>query len=223
MSFHETVSVKLECQKCGRIHPADVRFRSYSGRADGEYELMEVAPQADGLRRGEVWEGNADRYCNECFKRWAEAQAYAGYDALAELSEKGLVTVRAKRSATPLTRAEINQYAEKYARAERKQGGITVSMPYFEELDLTIRNKPCHTLDLDIFETDEAQFKEADETWSEFLGLIDPLIRERLAKDGWAADDNTWEDFQVMLDDRRRVVVKDMQGKRLTRNGARIE
>jgi hypothetical protein len=86
-----------------------VRFRSYAGPPDGEYELMEVVPQGIGLSRGDVWEGNADRYCFGCLQKWAEAQTYTGYDCLAELVEKGLVTVRAKGSITPLTPAEIKE------------------------------------------------------------------------------------------------------------------
>ena len=214
MSLFESVRVKLQCQRCGKIQDTIVRFRSYSGPPDGEYELMEVLPHG-GLRRGEVWEGNADRYCPKCLQQWAEAQAYAGYDALAELIEKGLVTVRAKGSATPLAPAEINEYAKKYAAGCRAEGALYVTPPYFEELDLTVGEK--HYEPGDIFSP------EADEIWCEFLLLIDPLLTERLARNGWVASDCTTEDFRVSLDDERRVIVADMQGNRLTRNGARIK
>lgn len=221
MSLFESVFVKLECQRCGIVDKTVVRFRSYAGPPDGEYELMEVIPQGLGLWRGEVWEGNADRYCWKCLQKWAETQAYASYDALGELVEKGLVTARAKRSATPLTPSEIKKYAEKYARECRKEGAVYVTMPFFEEFDLTIRDKPCHPLDLDLLETDESKSIEADQIWSELLLHIDPLISERMKNQGWVADE-TWEDFNVLLDDARRIVVEDMEGKRLTRDGARI-
>jgi hypothetical protein len=34
--------------------------------------------------------------------------------------------------------------------------------------------------------------------------------------------DETSEDFNVSLDEQRRVVVEDLEGNRLTRNGARV-
>ena len=221
MSLFESVWVKLECQRCGKVHKTIVRFHSYGGSPDGEYELMESVPQGIGLSRGEVWEGNADRYCWDCLKQWAEAQAYAGYDALADLVEKGLVTVKAKASATPLTRSEIDQYSQRYARKCRREGCVYVTMPYFEEFDLTIRDKPCHPLDLELLESDESKSREADEIWSEFLVQIDALMSERMRNDGWVAGE-TWEDFNVLLDDQRHIVVEDMEGKRLTRDGTRI-
>ena len=214
MSYFESIWAKLQCERCAKVHDTVVRFRSFAGPPDGEYELMEVIPQGGGLPTGEVWEGNADRYCPRCFQQWAEAQAYAGYEALAELVEKGLVTVRAKGSATPLTRSEINEYAEEYADECRTEGVFPVTQPYFEELDLTVGEK--------LYDPSDILSIEGNEIWTEFLGLIDPLISERLSKDGWVADGCTWEDFRVSLDDKRRVVVEDMEGKRLTRDGARI-
>jgi hypothetical protein len=144
---------------------------------------------------------------------WAEAQSYAGYDALAELIEKGLVTVRAEESATPLTPSEISEYAEEYVAECRAEGVISATQPYFEELKLTIGDKP--------YDPNDIMSLENNEIWNEFLLLIDPLISERLSRDGWVADGSTWEDFRVSLDDERRIIVEDMQGKRLTRNGAR--
>jgi hypothetical protein len=220
MSYFESVWVKLVCERCGKVHDTVVRFRSFAGRPDGEYELMEVVEQQEGLPRGEVWEGNGDRYCPSCFQKWAEAQAYAGYDALAELVEKGLVTVRAKGSSTPLTRSEIAEYSETYASECREEGVFPVTIPYFEELDLTIGDKP-YDPDYDLDLGDESKAQEAAAVWSEFLDLIDPLISERMKNAGWVADE-TWEDFGVSLNDQRRVVVEDMEGKRLTRDGARI-
>ena len=96
-------------------------------------------------------------------------------------------------------------------------------MPYFEELDLTVGDKPYNPDDLlNFIETDQSKVIAADEIWSEFLNLIGPLLEERMSKDGWVADGSTWEEFRVSLDDDRRIVVEDMQGKRLTRDGARI-
>src|SRR5687768_10724452 len=126
MSLFESVFVKLACQRCGKVHDSVVRFRSYSGRADAEYQLMEVASRRDGLRVGEVWEGNADRYCDTCEFEWSIAQATAAYEALAELIERGLVTARekgptvktepssaqAEQSPPPLPASAINAYAE---------------------------------------------------------------------------------------------------------------
>ena len=214
MSYFESVRLKLVCERCGRVHETVVRFRSYVGRPDGEYELMEVASPRDGLVTGEVWEGNADRYCERCLRKWTEAQAYAGYDSLKELVEKGLVTATAKASSTPLAPHAIKDYAQQYASECRKQGVFPSTMPYFEELDLMIGDKPHHE--------DNLFTVEGDAIWSEFLDLIDPLINERMKNDGWVADGCTWEDFRVSLDDERRVIVEDLQGKRLTRDGRRI-
>ena len=221
MSLFESVFVKLQCQRCGIVERSVVRFHSDGGPPDGEYELMEEIPQGLGLWRGEVWEGNADRYCSRCLQKWTEAQAYAGYDALAELVEKNLVTVRARETSLPLTPAEIKESAEAYARECRKEGCFPVTTPYFEEFELTIRDQPCHPLDLELLVTDESKAKEADEIWTEFLNQIDPLIRERMTNQGWVADE-TWENFNVLLDDRRHIVVEDMEGNRLTRDGGRV-
>jgi hypothetical protein len=220
MSYFESVRLKLSCERCNKIHDTVLRFRSYVGRPDGEYELNEIAAQGDGLPTGEVWEGNADRYCDRCFQEWTIAHAYAHYDSLAELIAKGLVTARAKGLPTPLTPSAIGQYAEEYVNEIYEDGVLPVTMPFFEELDLTIRDKPCHPVDLLDLE-DEAKAIEQDEIWTEFLLLIDPLMSERMKNEGWVASE-TWEDFNVSLDNERRVVVEDLQGKRLTRDGARI-
>ena len=212
MSYFESVRLKLVCERCGQVHETVVRFRSFVGRPDGEYELLEVASPADGLVKGEVWEGNGDRYCERCMRKWAEAQAYAAYDSLKELIEKGLVTARAKGSRTPLAPEDVTDYVEQYASECREDGVFPVTMPYFEELRLTVGDKPHHPNKL--FTTEGAAI------WSEFLDLIGPLLSERMKNDGW--NDYTWEDFRVSLDDERRVVVEDLQGKRLTRDGRRI-
>ena len=234
MSLFESVWVKLACERCGKVQETIIRFHSYSGRPDGEYDLMEVVPQGYGLSRGEVWEGNADRYCEKCHFAWSIAQATAAYDALAELIERGLVTARAKASSAQakatsrqtkaasvqteeeqpsLPAAAINAYAEQYVRNLRKEGCIMVTMPYFEELDLTIADKPVPIGD------DPSQEEEG--VWSEFLTLIDPLLSDRMQQAGWVADGCTWEDFNVSLDDARHIVVEDMQGRRLNRDGTR--
>ena len=226
MSLFESVWVKLACERCGKVQETVVRFRSYSGRPDAEYELMEVVPPGYGLYVGEVWEGNADRYCEKCHYAWSIAQATAGYDALAELIERGLVTARAKSrsrqtkatsvqeedSQSPLSAAAINAYAEKYVRGLRKEGGIMVTMPYFEELNLTVGDKPVPIGD---------DPSEEEGVWTQFLTLIDPLLSDRMQQAGWVADGWTWEDFHVSLDDQRRIVVKDMQGRSLNRDGTR--
>ena len=221
MSYFESVFLKLECQRCHGIHRTVVRFRSFVGREDGEYELGGVARQQDGLPTGEVWEGNADRYCRKCLFDWAIKQAQAAYESLAELIDQGRVTAREKGVSQPLPSSAINHYAEEYTSEMVDEGMLVVTVPYFEELDLTIRDKPCHPVDLLELE-DESKALEVDEIWTEFLNLIDPLMSERMKNDGWVAEE-TWEDFNVSLDDERRVVVEDMQGKRLTRDGTRIE
>ena len=213
MSLFESVWVKLVCERCGKVHETHVRFRSYAGAPDAEYKLLEVAPAEDGLPLGEAREGNADRYCRECYFDWSIKQAYAAYESLKELIEKGLVTVRAKGQSTPLPASAIDEYAEEYTSELIEDKLLVVTMPYFEELDLTVGDNP--------YDPDDFPSIESDAFWMEFLLLIDPLISERMSKDGWVADDNTSENFRVSLDDERRVVVEDMQGKRLTRDGAR--
>jgi hypothetical protein len=140
---------------------------------------------------------------------------------LGELIEKGLVTVRAKGSADPLPRETMNHYAEKYSRWFAKDGAFPATIPYFEEFNLTVGERPYNPDDLMNFNVEESKRIAADDIWAEFLLLIDPRISERMSKDGWVADGCTWEDFRVSLDDKRRIVVEDMQGKRLTRDGAR--
>ena len=211
MSLFESVWTKLACERCGKVYDGVVRFRSYSGRADAEYELMEVAPRSDGLSVGEVWEGNADRYCDKCYFDWSIAQAIAAYEALAELIERGSVSARAKGSSSVLPASAINAYAEEYVSELRQENGIMVTMPYFEELDLTVGDKPVTD---DLFDSNSA--------WAEFLVLIDPLLSARMTQAGWVTEDRTSEDFEVSLDNDRRVIVRDMQGRRLTRDGTRV-
>jgi hypothetical protein len=186
---------------------------------------MDVAPQGDGLRRGEVWEGNADRYCEKCHFEWSIAQATAAYDALAELIETGLVTARAKGSSagadgqyTSLPATAITKYKEKYVRGLVRERAIVVTMPYFEEFKLTVGDKPIEDLDAPI--ADEAF--DGYPVWSEFLLLFDPLLSDRMRQAGWVADGSTSENFNVSLDHERRVVVEDMQGRRLARDGSRV-
>ena len=217
MSMFESLWVKLACQRCGKVQKTIVRFHSYNGPPDGEYELMEVVPQGIGLSRGEVWEGNADRYCEQCYFDWSIAQATAAYDALAELIEKGLVTASAKGSSSQLHADAINNYKEKYVSKLRREKTVVVTMPFFEEFQLTVDNKPVEDLDQPI--TDEGF--DGYPVWDKVLVLIEPLLSERMRKAGWVADGSTWEDFHVSLDDERRIVVADMQGRRLTRDGSR--
>ena len=109
--------------------------------------------------------------------------------------------------------SEINVYAEKYAAGCRAEGVIYATQPYFEELNLTIGDEP--------YDHNDIMSLKNNEIWTKFLLLIDPLISERLSRNGWVADGSTSEDFRVSLDDERRIIVEDLQGNRLTRNGAR--
>ena len=205
MSLFQSVWVKLRCQRCTKVHETSVQFHS-DITYDAAYELMEVVPRSDGLFIGEVYEGNGDRYCQECFRLWVVAQASAGYESLAELIERGLVTARAKGVSSPLTGPVVIQYREKYTSEFANGEAYPVGGPFFEEFDLVIGDKPVEV---------------GGENWIEFLDLIDPLISGRMRKGAWIDDSCALEDFRVLLDDKRRIIVEDMEGKRLMPDGAR--
>jgi len=90
---------------------------------------------------------------------------------------------------------------------------LVVTMPYFEELKLRVADKSVEDLADPI--GDEAF--DGNPVWSDLLLLIDPLLSDRMKEAGWVADGCTWEDFHVLLDHERRVVVQDMERRKLAR------
>jgi hypothetical protein len=209
MSLFQIVYVRLVCQRCDKLHATIVQFYSDLTYV-AEYELMEIIPRRDGLSIGEVWEGVADRYCEKCSFQWAATRASAAYDSLAELIERGLVTARAKGESAPLPASTVIDYGEKYPNEFADDfadgGAFELPMPFFEEFDLVVGDKPVGV---------------GGENWIEFLDVLGPLIAGRMRNGDWLEEGCMLEDFRVRLDPERRIIVEDMQGQRLLRDGTR--
>jgi hypothetical protein len=212
MGLHQIVLVKLSCQRCSNV---DKRNLLFDGDivSDDVYELGEIIPESKYspgvFSIGEKYEGSANRYCWDCFVKWAIAQASSAYESLAELIENGRVKARVKGRADNeylLPREVIefgNEYTSEFAGGNR---AFSATGPFFEEFDLSLDDEPVTI---------------GERSWQEFCDAIDPLISKQMEKAGWGRDyHRTSEDFRVFLDADRRIQVEDMQGKRLLLNGS---
>lgn len=207
MSHLHNIWVDLKCERCGKIHETCIRINCSSEIDD--YRLGERVPDGEHLIVGEIYEGNADRYCSPCYRKWAEAQAIFSYELLGELLEQGRVSARDPVSGVILSKQDVLEYGRKYL--EEEGSYLCVTMPYFTELELFLNGEP-------VILSDENPII-GDKNWEEFLDVICPLLDRRLRDDGWA--DPTWEDFRIHLDENRRIVVEDLSGKRLFSGGDR--
>jgi hypothetical protein len=208
MSLLHNIWVDLKCERCGKIHETVIRFTCSSEIED--YRPGERVPDGEDLIVGMIYEGNADRYCRPCYRKWGDAQAMFSYESLAELLEQGRVSARDPVSGVTLSQQDVLEYGRRYIEEEQSTC-LYVTMPFFTELELFLNGEPVILSDEDpIF---------GDKNWEEFLEVICPLLDRRLRDDGWT--DPTWEDFLMHLDDNRRIVVEDLSGKRLFSGGER--
>ena len=189
------------------VHETDVRFHCPDNREVNDYYLGDRVSERESLAVGEVYEGDADRYCPNCFQKWAKAQASWSYDALTELIEEGQVSAKDPVSGNALSKLEVLEYGKRYTEEEAVQGGcIDVTGPFFTELELTLADARV---------TANGDTEEDLESWGAFLDALEPLLDQRMRDDGWTDFTRTWEDFRMHLDGDRRIVVEDERGDRL--------
>ena len=201
------VWVHLKCQRCEMVHETDVRFHCPDNREVSDYYLGDRVSERESLALSEVYEGDADRYCPDCFSRWAKAQALCSYDALTELIEAGQVLARDPIGGNALSKQDVLEYGKRYTEKEVVQGGcIDVTGPLFTELELTLADARVIA---------NGDTEEDLESWGTFLDALEPLLDRRMRDDGWTDFTRTWEDFRMHLDYDRRIVVEDDRGDRL--------
>lgn len=203
------VWVDLRCERCGKLHETDIRFHNYLISYEGpDYKLGEHVTDPYMII-GETYEGNADRYCRPCYHKWTEAQSLLGYESLADLIEQGTVSARDKQSGVTLTKEDVREYGRRYTDEEiTKSACLLVTGPFFEELDLFLNNELVVD-ELELLLEDKPVVGVA--TWSNFLGLHAPLVERKLIEAGWKSAELTYEDFNIYLDEDRRLVVTDLE------------
>ena len=208
------VWVDLKCERCGKIHETDIRFHndliSYEGP---DYKLGEHVSDPYMIV-GETYEGNADRYCRPCFQKWTEAQALLSYESLVDLMEQGRVTARDRDTGATLTTKDVVEYGRRYV--DDNAPYLDMTGPFFTEFQLVLDNERVVE---DVDSLDSFPYL----IWEEFLELHDPLLERRLIEAGWKSATVTSEDFNVYLDEDRRLVVTDVNGKRLLERWEREE
>ena len=206
MSLLHRLWVYLKCERCEKMHETDIRFRCWAIEIE-DYTLGERVPDREHLNVGEIYEGDADRYCPDCFRKWALAQAVFSYESLGELIEQGRVSTKDPVSGNTLSKQDVLECGRRYIEEELIQGEcIVVTMPYFTELEVSFDGElVSHELEDQL---------EAD-TWGKLLEAMCPLIERRFRNDGWTDPDRTWRDFRMHLDEDRRIIVEDEQGERV--------
>jgi hypothetical protein len=208
MSLFQRVWLYLKCQRCGKVYETDVRFRT-GFIDDSEYRLGDPVPDGVHFHVGEVHEGNADRYCEVCYRNWTVAQSIAGYESLVELIDQGRVSARDPDSGAPLSKEEVLGYGRKYTDEEvLNVPYLNVTGPYFEELELSLGDTGS------VIKHDDW-----GDDWGKLLNMLDPLVERRLREAGWENGQCAYEDFHVFLDQNRRIIVQDLEGRRLVRFG----
>jgi hypothetical protein len=204
------VWVDLKCERCGKIRETVIQFHNYLITYEGpDYKIGEHVSDPY-MVVGETYEGTADRYCPPCFRKWTEAQSSLSYASLVELIEQGRVTATDRDTGATLTTNDVLEYGRKYTNLEY----LDVTGPFFDEFQLILDNERM-VEDLNSIEA----FPYLN--WDEFLELHSPLLERRMIEAGWKSPGLTFEDFNIYLDDDRRLVVKDVNGKRLLERGER--
>ncbi|HEX6732633.1 MAG TPA: hypothetical protein VF074_21625, partial [Pyrinomonadaceae bacterium] len=148
------------------MHETDIRFRCWAIEID-DYTLGERVPDREHLSVGEVYEGDADRYCPDCFRKWAVALSVFSYETLAELVEQGRVSARDRVSGNTLSKQDVLEYGRRYTEEEVvKVPYLAVTMPYFTELEVS-------------WDGELVSLELEDDNWQELLEAIDPLLQRR--------------------------------------------
>ena len=200
MSLFQSVSVELVCQRCGISRETSVRFHSPVA-FDADYRVSECVPKGDGLRAGETYEGSANRYCWECLRKWAIAQAYAAYEVLVDMVKQGRAEVTLKGKTTLASAQELIEFAHKYVDDVLGYGAITVSGPFFKELQIIWEGET-------VIDTNAA--------WGKLVVATDCLIEEKLRLREWKQGLSITEEFKVYIDTEYRIRVEDMEGRSLS-------
>ncbi len=199
MSLFQSVTVELVCQRCDISRETSVRFHS-AVKFDADYRVSECVPEADGLRVGETYEGNADRYCWECLRKWAIAQTYAAYESLADMAKQGRAVVTLKGKTTLASTEELIECAHKYVADVLGCGAITVTGPFFKELQIVWEGE-------DVIDSNAA--------WGKLVVATDSLIEEQLRLQEWKHGRSITEEFKVYVDNEYRIRVEDLEGRSL--------
>ncbi len=193
MRTFRSVYAQLPCERCGNSRRAEVQFSTGRDRLE-EYEAGDRVPEDRGLRRGEVYEGSAARYCDPCFRTWACKEAEAQYQSLAELVEAGRLTMRAKEATAPLTPREILSLGVKRV-ADVMTGPLPPWGESFAKYELAWEGKA------------------ASPSVGPHLDMLESLVDRRLKEDGWERGSN-WlrEDLRVFLGSDSRIHVEGSSG-----------
>jgi len=206
----QRVWVQLKCERCEKIRETDIRFHNYLMNYEGpDYKLGEYVSDPY-MVVGETYEGNADRYCPQCYRKWAEAQSSLSYESLVELMDEGRVTAKDRKTGATLTTDDVREYGRKYAKVTY----LDLTGPFFTEFQLILDNER-------VIEDVNSMKSIPHLNWEEFLELHGPLLERRLDEAGWKRAELTFAEFSIYLDENRRLVVKDENGKRLLESGER--
>ncbi len=194
MSFFQTVWLELLCARCHIVHETAVRFRG-ERRDDTGYNLGEKVIEGLDLNRGEIYEGNADRYCWPCLCKWTYAQVEAEYDSLAELVTQGRLLIRENEAGIALSSDQVLEYGRMYINHEKEAGYPTVPTANFKDLFLVWNGQPAIP---------------ATVVYGDLLNTLEPLVSAKLKHDGWLSGTKQTKDFRVFLDSESRIMVEEV-------------
>ena len=195
MSYYQTIWLELTCERCGIVHETVVRFRG-ERRDDTEYNLGENVIEGTDVKRGETYEGNADRYCWPCLCSWTYAQVGAEYESLTELVAQGQLIIRAEEGGPPLSADQVQGYGQRYINSLIEAGYPTAPVSAnFKDLLLSWKGQPIAP---------------PDDLYGDLLVTLEALVDEKLKAAGWRGGTKSWKDFRVYLDSESRIMVEEL-------------
>jgi hypothetical protein len=195
MGLYRSVYTELPCASCGVVRRVEVQFKTGDDGLE-HYEAGDIAAEDDTFKRGCMYEGIADRYCESCYRRWAGDSAEAQSAVVANCVESGRLEM-INRDTGPVTAERIREQGEERARQLRvgtAQGG-----PYV--INFGHRDIEVH------WDGRRA------EVWNDASAALTEFVRrqvdDELLHAGWDGGDQQFRvDLHVYLDDEQCIRVR---------------
>jgi hypothetical protein len=197
MSFYQNIWLELPCEQCGNVRETAVRFHG-ERRNDTDYKMGEKLIEGADLNRGEIYEGNADRYCWPCLCKWTYAKVAAEYESLAELVSQGWLVIRGNDDGIPLSSEQVLEYGRRY-------------INHLEQAGLPTAPLTANFKDLFLAWCGQSALP-SSEAYGELLDTLEPLVSKKLRGTGWPSGADHTNDFRVFLDSESRIMVEEVNG-----------
>jgi hypothetical protein len=123
MGTFRSLSAELPCERCHRVRPVDVQFKTGSDWQE-RYVLGQLVQEQGPMEIGKGYPATLERFCADCSDAYWLDEAMAKHEALARLVEQGRLGIRPRGTATDLSPQQLRNRGETKATELRERQGL---------------------------------------------------------------------------------------------------